>query len=75
LVSGNGSAIVQKVKSIEEQIATLSEHEYAELREWFLKRDAAAWDAKFEADVLAGKLDSLGEAARQAHASNKTTKF
>ncbi len=65
--------ILRIVERIEEQISTLSDAEYADLREWFLKREWEAWDAKFAADVRAGKLDALGEAARRAHASGKTT--
>ncbi len=32
-------------------------------RQWFAERDAAEWDRQFEADVAAGRLDSLGEEA------------
>jgi hypothetical protein len=36
-----------------------------------IERDA--WDRRFEADIKAGKLDSLAEQALKAHASRKTT--
>jgi hypothetical protein len=35
----------------------------AVLRDWFMDFDAEAWDRQFEADVEAGKLDSLAERA------------
>ena len=57
---------MRKVEDIERQIGELSREELAELREWFLEQDWEAWDAQFEADVHAGKLDTLGEAARRA---------
>ncbi len=63
------------VERIEEQVGALSDAEYAEFREWFLSRDAEAWDAQFAADVQSGKLDALGEAARRAHALGKTTEL
>lgn len=66
---------MRKLEDIERQIQDLSREEYAKLRDWFLEQDAKAWDAQIEADVRAGKLDRLGEAARRAHAQGKTTKL
>ncbi|HEY3566642.1 MAG TPA: hypothetical protein VGP73_01820 [Thermoanaerobaculia bacterium] len=63
------------VEAIERQIEKLSPEELASLREWFAKFDAAAWDRQFEADVQAGKLDSLAERALRAHASGQSTKL
>ncbi len=64
-----------KVKNIEHQIAALSPDELASFREWFAAFDAEAWDRQFEADVAAGKLDTLAENALKAHASGATTKL
>jgi len=64
---------MRKVEHIERQIVELSPQEFAELRGWFQELDAKHWDAQFEADVKAGRLDALGEAARRAHAEGKTT--
>ena len=66
---------MRKVEDIERQIRELSGREFAELRNWFLEQDWAAWDAQLEADVHAGKLDSLGSAARRSHAEGKSTKL
>jgi len=66
---------MRKIELIEEQIEALSDAEYAEFRNWFLDRDWETWDSKFEKDVRAGELDTLGEAARRAHAAGKTTKL
>ena len=63
------------MKDIERQILELSRDEFARLRAWFAEEDAKAWDAQFEADVRAGKLDVLGAAAKRAHAAGKTTEF
>jgi hypothetical protein len=63
------------VEAIERQIEQLSPEELARLREWFAKFDAAVWDRQFEADVRAGKLDSLAEGALRAHASGQSTKL
>lgn len=66
---------MRKIEQIEVEIGELSTVEFAELREWILARDADTWDAQFEADVREGKLNPLGNAARLAHESGKTTKI
>ena len=40
-----------------------------------IRRDTErdAWDRRFEADIKAGKLNSLAEQALKAHTSRKTT--
>ena len=66
---------MSKVNDLERQIQSLSADELAAFRQWFAEFDADAWDRQLEADVKAGKLDTLAEHARQAHASGKSTKF
>lgn len=63
---------MRKVEEIEEQIRNLSGTELVEFRKWFAEFDAQAWDQQFDADVKAGKLDALGEAARQARREGKS---
>jgi hypothetical protein len=53
----------------------LTPAELADFRRWLVVFDAAAWDRQFEADVNAGKLDSLAERALAAHAAGQTTKL
>lgn len=53
------------IERIERDIQSLTPAEYAELRDWFIAREEAVWDAEIEADIKAGKLDALGEAARR----------
>jgi len=55
---------MSRVEKIESQIGELSSAELAAFREWFVEFDACAWNRQFEADVKAGKLDSLAEKAR-----------
>ncbi len=66
---------MRKVEEIERQIRELSREEFAELLNWFLEQDAKVWDAQFEADVQAKKLDALGATARRARAEGKSTKL
>lgn len=66
---------MSKISDLERQIQGLSADELASFRRWFAEFDAAAWDRQFEGDVNAGKLDSLGERARQAHAAGKSSKL
>ena len=63
------------VPEIEVAVRRLSRKELAAFRDWFHDFDADAWDRQFEADVEAGKLDTLGERARQAHAAGKSSKL
>jgi hypothetical protein len=66
---------MSKVNDLERQVQSLSADELAAFRQWFAEFDADAWDRQLEGDVKAGKLDSLAERARQAHASGKSSKF
>ena len=53
------------VQEIEEAIEKLSEAEVAEIRGWLLDRD-------IEADVAAGRLDSIAEESLAEHRTGKT---
>ncbi len=66
---------MRKLEEIEEEIRSLSGPELAEFRKWYAEFDAQAWDEQFEADVKAGKLDELGEAARRARREGKSTEL
>ena len=63
---------MRKIEEIEDQIRNLSGTELVEFRKWYTEFDAHAWDQQFEADVKAGKLDALGEAARRARREGKS---
>lgn len=63
------------VKQLEEQIRQMTEEELAAFRRWFAEFDAEVWDQQFEADVRAGKLDSLAEQALRDHESGRSTKL
>jgi len=60
---------MSRVEKIESQIREFSSEELAAFRDWFAEFDASAWDRQFEADVKAGKLDSLAEKALNDHAA------
>jgi hypothetical protein len=62
---------MRKVEHIEEQIRELSSKEFAELRDWVLKRDWAAWDAQIERDADSGKLDKLVSEAKADYERGK----
>ena len=66
---------MSKVESIEQQIKTLSPEELAKFRAWYASFDAQAWDAQFNADVEAGKLDSIADQALLAHKAGQSTKL
>jgi hypothetical protein len=62
---------MRKVEHIEEQIRELSSKEFAELRDWVLERDWAAWDAQIERDANSGKLDKLVSEAKADYERGK----
>jgi hypothetical protein len=66
---------MSKVNDLERQIEGLSAEELATFRQWFAEFDAETWDRQFEADARAGKLDSLAQRAREAHAAGKSSKL
>jgi len=59
------------VETIERAIEQLSPDELARFRRWFSEFDAAAFDARIEADAAAGKLDALAEGALAEYRSGK----
>jgi hypothetical protein len=61
-----------KLESLEEEIKKLSAEELAQLREWFLGRDAEAWDRQIERDAESGKLDKLFEKSVADHRAGKS---
>ena len=61
-----------KVEQLERDIEGLSAEERASFRAWFASFDAAEWDRQFEADVAAGKLDQLADAALADHRAGRS---
>lgn len=51
------------ITDIENAIRQLSPDDLVSFRTWFAEFDAQAWDAQFESDVAAGRLDALAEEA------------
>ena len=62
---------MSKVKEIEAVIESLSEGEYARLRQWFSERDWEKWDRQIEADSGSGKLNFLTKEALDEKAKGK----
>ncbi len=63
---------MSKIDQLEHEVETLSAPELSEFRRWFLDFDAAAWDGQITADLQAGKLDALAEAALRQHRSGQS---
>ncbi len=66
---------MRKIDHIEQQIRELSSDEFAELRDWVLAQDWAAWDVQIESDAGAGKLDKLVAESREEYESGKARKL
>lgn len=54
-----------KLDKIKLEVATLSEAEQAQLREWLIELDEQRFDDQIERDEASGKLDRLAEKARE----------
>jgi hypothetical protein len=61
-----------KLEALEAEIEKLSAQEVAQLRDWLLERDAAAWDRQIEEDAASGKLDKLFERSVADHQAGKS---
>jgi hypothetical protein len=66
---------MRKVEHIENQIRELSAAEFAELREWVLEQDWAAWDAQIQSDSAAGKLENMVSESKAEFDRGKTRKL
>ena len=51
------------LQEIEIAVQKLPREKLAQFRRWFEEFDAQQWDAQFEKDVEAGKLDALADEA------------
>jgi hypothetical protein len=60
------------VKDIESAIERLDDDSLEKLSDWFEDYMAEKWENRFAADVKAGKLDKLGEAADRAFEQGKS---
>ncbi len=61
-----------RIQKLEREIQKLNPEELANLRDWFRKYDADAWDRQIEEDVRRGRLDSLAEGALTSHKTGRT---
>jgi len=52
-----------KIEQVISSIESLSEQEFAKLRDWIIERDWERWDSQIERDSEAGRLDFLIEEA------------
>lgn len=64
-----------KIEKLERDVRDLSAKDLATFREWFAAFDAAEWDRQLEADVKAGKLDALADAALADHRAGRSQKL
>ncbi|MBA3726457.1 MAG: hypothetical protein H0W86_08390 [Armatimonadetes bacterium] len=64
-----------RIEAIEAEIEKLSPEEVAQLRDWLLARDAAAWDRQIERDAKSGKLDKLFTKSNQDHREGRSTEL
>jgi hypothetical protein len=61
-----------RVEQLEQQIVEINPDEFAQLREWMVEQDWAAWDRQIDGDAASGKLDRLVKQALADHAADKS---
>ena len=61
------------VAQIRGAVKRLPRRELTKFRKWFAEYDAAQWDCEFEADVVAGKLDSIAREVLRDWQAGRTT--
>jgi hypothetical protein len=64
-----------KVEELANEVQQLSRDELAAFRDWFRKYDSDEWDREIEADIVAGRLDSLANEAIAEHKAGRTKSF
>ena len=67
--------MARKAEDIEKAVAGLPPNELKKFRAWYEKFDSELWDKQIEADIKAGKLDTLAEKAIADHEAGKSTKL
>ena len=63
------------VETIERQVEQLPTEQLKQFRSWYEKFDSQNWDEQIEADIRAGRLDSLAKAAISDHKAGKSKAF
>ena len=63
---------MSKVEKIEREVAALKPSEMASFRQWFVDFDNDNWEVQLRADIAAGRLDAMADAALKEHAAGKT---
>jgi hypothetical protein len=66
---------MSRVEQLEQRILELNAAELKELRAWFDRYDAEAWDGHIENDSKAGKLSRLIDQALSDDRSGHSTKL
>lgn len=66
---------MSKIEEIEKEVQGLKPDELEAFRKWFWEFDAETWDRQFKKDALAGKLDSLADAALKSFKSGKCSEI
>ena len=50
---------MENLNRIKEEIESLPENDFIQLRKWFSEKDWEQWDKQIETDSMTGKLDLL----------------
>ena len=62
---------MNRIETIEKEVASLSSEELAAFRAWFAEFDAASWDGQIAENARLGKLDTLADEALRDYRAGK----
>jgi hypothetical protein len=62
---------MENLERIKEEIESLPENDFIQLRKWFSEKDWAKWDRQIEEDSMSGKLDFLMKEALEDKGKGK----
>ena len=60
------------IERIEQEVMTLSEHDFRQLYEWMREQDQHTWDRQIAEDSARGAFDGLINAALHEHRTGQT---
>jgi hypothetical protein len=62
---------MENLERIKQEIESLPEHDFIQLRKWLSEKDWKEWDQEIEEDSMSGKLDFLMKEAMEEKTKGK----
>ena len=66
---------MKNLEQIKEEIESLPENDFIQLRKWFSEKDWENWDRQIGEDLMTGKLDFLMKEALEGNETDETSEI